>query len=86
MAKTPTPTHQDLLRGSLKDLPEEVKIEVSRIMDLAASCGRLALIAHGIAKGDSPAAMSAWEGFLRADDATQSLAHLLDYGPVEMGA
>ena len=86
MTETGTPTHQDHLRGSLKDLPEEVKLEVSRILDLAASCGRLSLIAHGIAAGDSPAAMAAWEGFLRADDAAQSLSHLLDYGPVEMGA
>ena len=87
MAETVTePNHKGNLLGCLKELPSEVRMEVSRILDLAASSGRLAMVAHGIAKKDSPACLLAWETFLHADDAAQSLSHLLDYGPVDLGA
>lgn len=80
---TATPTN---LLGALKDLPSEVRIELARVLDLAASAGRLAMVAHGIAEKDSPACLLAWETFLHADDAAQSLSHLLAYGPVDLGA
>ncbi len=80
---TATPTN---LFGALKDLPSEVRIELARVLDLAASAGRLAMVAHGIAEKDSPACLLAWETFLHADDAAQSLSHLLAYGPVDLGA
>lgn len=87
MAETTTdPTHSDRLRESLRDLPTEVKMELSRIVDQAASCGRLALASYGIAKKESPAALISWETFQHAQDAAESLSHLLGYGPVELGA
>ena len=80
------PNHKCNLLGVLKELPSEVRIEVSRILDLTASSGRLAMVAHGIAGEDSPARLLAWETFLHADEAAQSLSHLLDYGLVDLGA
>ena len=86
MAKAEGTSPKNPLHRTLQALPEGVRIEVSRILDLAASAGRLALASHGIAEKDSPAALIAWETFLSADDAAQSLSHLLGYAPVELGA
>jgi len=77
--KENTAAHREILRG----LPQELRMDLSAIVDQAVGAGRMHLAVHRMAEKDSLTALVAWQGFNLAHDAAESLSYLLELGPCE---